>query len=186
MNDADRFRDNLQHRVHSAAVDELHAEEDMVIVVRHGDAGDKSRWDGPDLLRPLSLAGRRQAEGLVLRLEDYPVERILSSPTMRCRQTVEPLAKDRLLQIECVPALGVDASPAQLRTILSDRRLRHAVLCTHGEAIGQLFMQLARDGLEIAGPLEWPKGSAWLLQRTRLHLRARYVAPLVLDPVHAS
>ena len=104
---------------------------------------------------------------------------------MRCRHTVEPLAHDRLLQIESVAALGVDAGPAQLRSVVGDRRLRHVVLCTHGEAIGQLFTQLDRDGLEVAGPLDWPKGSAWLLQRTQLHLRARYLAPLALDPVHA-
>jgi phosphohistidine phosphatase SixA len=31
-----------------------------------------------------------------VRLEDYPIERIMCSPTRRCRQTVEPLARDRL------------------------------------------------------------------------------------------
>jgi phosphohistidine phosphatase SixA len=183
MRHAERFRDELQQRVPSAAAGDLHAEEDMLIVVRHGDAGDKRRWEGPDLLRPLSLAGRRQAEGLVFRLEDYPVERILSSPTMRCRQTVEPLARDRLLRVESVPALGVDAGPAQLRMILSDRRLRHVVLCTHGETISQLFTELARDGLEVEEPLDWPKGSTWLLQRTAFQLRAQYLPPLVLARV---
>jgi phosphohistidine phosphatase SixA len=186
MNDADRFRDDLRQRGHGAAVAPLLAEEDMLIVVRHGDAGAKSRWDGPDRLRPLSPAGRRQAEGLVFRLEDYPVERILSSPTVRCQQTVEPLAQDRLLQIEHVAVLGLDAGPVQLRMLLSDRRLRHTVLCTHGETIAQLFTQLTMEGLEVAGPLQWPKGSTWLLQRTQLHLRARYLAPLALDPVQAG
>jgi phosphohistidine phosphatase SixA len=86
----------------------------MLLVVRHADAGDKRTWTGPDRLRPLSTSGYLQAEGLVVRLEDYPVERILCSPTLRCYQTVEPLARDRLLGIETVPTLGVDASPAQL------------------------------------------------------------------------
>jgi phosphohistidine phosphatase SixA len=95
----------------------MSAEDCLLIVIRHGDAGDKATWKGPDLLRPLSAAGRRQAEGLVLRLEDYPVERILSSPTVRCHQTVEPLAGDRLLEIESVAALGVDAGPAQVRSV---------------------------------------------------------------------
>ena len=45
---------------------------DMLLVVRHADAGDKGSWDGPDVGRPLSPAGCRQAEGLVVRLEDYP------------------------------------------------------------------------------------------------------------------
>src|SRR5512132_704612 len=68
---------------------------DMLLVVRHADAGDKRSWKGPDMLRPLSPIGRRQAKGLVVRLEDYPIERILCSPTLRCQQTMEPLARDR-------------------------------------------------------------------------------------------
>jgi phosphohistidine phosphatase SixA len=153
----------------------------MLLVVRHGEAGDKGSWDGPDVGRPLSPAGCRQADGLVVRLEDYPVERILCSPTVRCQQTVQPLARDRLLRIERVAALGVDADPAEVLALLWDRRLRNAVLCTHGETIGRLLVQLAVDGLVAAAPLHWPKGSTWLLQRAnRRQVRARYLAPLAL------
>jgi Histidine phosphatase superfamily (branch 1) len=109
---------------------------DMLLVVRHADAGDKGSWDGPDVGRPLSPEGRRQAEGLVVRLEDYPVDRILCSPTVRCHQTVQPMASDRLLEIEAVAALGVDAGPDEVLALFWDRRLRNAVLCTHGETIG--------------------------------------------------
>lgn len=157
------------------------AEDRLLILVRHGDAGNKGRWEGPDRLRPLSPAGRRQAEGLVVRLEDYPVERILCSPTLRCRQTVEPLARDRLLQIEPVAALGVDAGLAQMRSVFWDRWLHNAVLCTHGETISELFAQLALEGLEVEEPLGWPKGSTWLLQRSPRRMRARYLPPLALD-----
>jgi phosphohistidine phosphatase SixA len=153
----------------------------MLLVVRHADAGDKGSWDGPDVLRPLSPEGRRQAEGLVVRLEDYPVERILCSPTVRCHQTVQPLARDRLLRIEGVAALGVDAGAAEVLALFWDRRLRTAVLCTHRETIGRLLPQLATDGLVAAVPLQWPKGSTWLLQRTNpRQVRARYLAPLAL------
>jgi 8-oxo-dGTP diphosphatase len=100
----------------------------------------------------------------VLRLEDYPVERILCSPTVRCQQTVQPLARDRLLRIEPLTALGVDANPSEILELFWDRRLRNAVLCTHGETIGRLFAQLAGQGLVAPEPLVWPKGSAWLLQ----------------------
>ena len=154
---------------------------DMLLVVRHADAGDKGSWDGPDVGRPLSPAGCRQAEGLVVRLEDFPVERILCSPTVRCHQTVQPLADDRLLRIERIPALGVDAAPAEVLALFWDRRLRNAVLCTHGETIGRLLSQLAADGLVATAPLHWPKGSTWLLQRTAPpQVRARYLAPLTL------
>ena len=153
----------------------------MLLVVRHADAGTKGSWDGPDGLRPLSPLGRLQAEGLVVRLEDYPVERILCSPTRRCHQTVQPLARDRLLQIEEVAALGVDAGPSEVVGLFWDQGLRDAVLCTHGELIGRLFGQLVADGLVAEAALEWPKGSTWLLQRaTQPRVRARYLAPLAL------
>jgi phosphohistidine phosphatase SixA len=154
----------------------------MLLVVRHADAGDKRTWTGPDRLRPLSPSGHLQAEGLVVRLEDYPVDRILCSPTLRCYQTVEPLARDRLLQIETVPALGVDTTPAQLLALFWDLELRNSVLCTHGEGIGLLLTRLIVDTLLVEDPLDWPKGSTWLLERiNRGQVRGRFLSPLELN-----
>jgi hypothetical protein len=82
------------------------------------------------IFQTTELSGHLQAEGLVVRLEDYPIERILCSPTLRCYQTVELLARDRLLRIETVPELGVGATPAQLLALFWDLELRHSVLCT--------------------------------------------------------
>jgi 8-oxo-dGTP diphosphatase len=158
----------------------------MLLVVRHADAGDKRSWKGPDRLRPLSPSGQLQAEGLVVRLEDYPIERILSSPTLRCQQTVEPLARDRLLNIQPAPALGVDASPAQLLALFWDLELRNSVLCTHGEGIGLLTWLIA-DILVVEDPLEWPKGSTWLLERIdQRQVRGRFLAPLALVGARAQ
>ena len=155
---------------------------DMLLVVRHADAGAKGSWTSPDALRPLTPAGRRQAEGLVVRLEDYPVERILCSPTLRCHETVQPLALDRFLEIEHVAALGVETDPAELLTLLATEQLRNAVLCTHGEPIGRLLAELVADGLVVDDPLERPKGSTWLLERTdRRPVRGRLLGPLVLE-----
>jgi phosphohistidine phosphatase SixA len=159
----------------------------MLLVVRHADAGDKRSWRGPDVLRPLSPTGQRQADGLVVRLEDYPIERILCSPTLRCQQTVEPLARDRMLRIESDPALGVGTTPAQLLTLFWDLELRNSVLCTHGEGIGLLLTRLIADALQVEDPLDWPKGSTWLLQRTdQRQVRGRLLAPLVLGDVPVS
>ena len=126
----------------------------MLLVVRHAEAGTKGSWDGPDMLRPLSPLGRLHAEGLVVRLEDYPVERILCSPTVRGHQTVQPLARDRLLRIEEVAALGLNAGPGEVLALFWDQGLQDAVLCTHGELIGRLFGQLVADGLGRV----WPDG----------------------------
>jgi broad specificity phosphatase PhoE len=78
--------------------------------VRHAHAGDKRNWTGPDLERPLSGTGRREAHGLLTRLRDYDITRILSSPTVRRLQTVEPLAARRGLTLETTEVLGVGVS----------------------------------------------------------------------------
>jgi 8-oxo-dGTP diphosphatase len=159
----------------------------MLLVVRHADAGDKSAWKGPDELRPLSPSGHLQAEGLVVRLEDYPVERILCSPTLRCYQTVQPLARDRMLRTESLPALGMDAGPAQPLALLWDLELRNSVLCTHGEGIGLLLTRLIGDALPVEDPLDWPKGSTWLLERVdRRRVRGRFLAPSCPNGVRPS
>ena len=163
----------------------------MLLLVRHAEDGDMRRWTGPDSLRPLSPTGRRQAEGLVIRLEDCPVDRILSSPILRCQQTVQPLGRDRFLDVEPQDWLGVDASPTQLRALIRDRALRNALLCTDGETIGRLFAELVVDGLVVQSaleaPLDWPKGSTWLLQRTEQgQVYGRFFAPLSLGGLQSA
>ena len=158
----------------------------LLLLVRHADAGDKDRWQGPDRLRPLSLAGQAEAAGLVIGLDDYPIGRILTSPTLRCQQTVQPLARDRRLRIESEVALGVDADPARVQALLQDPRLQDAVVCTHGEVIGQVLTRLVADGLAVDQPLQWAKGSTWLLDGANGRLtHARYLPPLVLAPARS-
>jgi phosphohistidine phosphatase SixA len=152
----------------------------MVYLVRHAHAGSKAGWDGADLARPLSATGRRQAAGLIARLRHYPVRRILCSPADRCRQTVEPLARQRGLAVEATDVLGVDATADGVLELLADPAIRHAVLCTHGELIGQVFEKLLADGLDLPGRPRWPKGSTWVLDRDGGHVaEASYLEPLV-------
>jgi 8-oxo-dGTP diphosphatase len=72
----------------------------VILLIRHGSAGDRDEWQGDDHLRPLDKRGRRQAKELVELLAGYEIGRILSSPAVRCVQTVEPLAEARGLEIE--------------------------------------------------------------------------------------
>jgi broad specificity phosphatase PhoE len=126
--------------------------------------------------------GQAEAAGLLVRLDDYPVGRILSSPTVRCQQTVQPLAHDRYLPIEILPALGVAADPVAVLALLGDDQLRDAVVCTHGEVIAEVLGRLVvMDGLAVNQPLAWPKGSTWLLDGADGRLRSgRYLPPLPL------
>ena len=82
-----------------------------LLLIRHAHAGDRARWRGPDDQRPLSEKGWRQARGLVPLLSDDGLARIRSSPSLRCVQTVLPLAEARGLQVEEDPRLHEGTDP---------------------------------------------------------------------------
>jgi 8-oxo-dGTP diphosphatase len=151
----------------------------MLYLVRHAHAGDKHAWPGPDDARPLSATGRREAAGLVVRLAGRPVGMIVSSPALRCRQTVQPLAAERDLVVRPDPLLGVDADAGEVLPRLLAAAGGGAVWCTHGELIGRLLGRLRRDGAPIGERAVWPKGSVWLLEPAGGTIRsATYLAPL--------
>ena len=65
-------------------------------------------------------------------------------------------------------------------------RLQDTVVCTHGEVIGQVLTRLVTDGLAVDQPLQWAKGSTWLLDGANGRLtHARYLPPLVLAPARS-
>jgi 8-oxo-dGTP diphosphatase len=130
---------------------------------------------------PLSFPGQLEAHGLLGRLRDYPITRILTSPAVRCQQTVAPLSQRRAVPIELAEALAVDAPAAKLLALVTDPTLQTAVLCTHGEQIEQLMRQLAAGGVPLSGPLGWDKGSTWVLTTCDgVVSTAHYLAPLHL------
>jgi hypothetical protein len=94
----------------------------------------------------------------VIGLQDNPIWRILTSPTLRCHQTVQPHARDIRLRIERESALSVDVDLARVLALLEDPRMQDTVMCTHGEGIGHVLTRLVTDGLAVDQPLQWPKG----------------------------
>jgi 8-oxo-dGTP diphosphatase len=146
-------------------------------LVRHAKAGSRGKWDGPDDDRPLTEAGWTQARALVARFADVPVSRLLSSPYLRCRQTLEPLAQDADVEVEISPLLA-EGGRFEAVLALLDTLPEHAVLCSHGDVIPDTIDALVRRGMTIEGEPEWRKASTWVLDRGRIgSTRARAEAP---------
>jgi phosphohistidine phosphatase SixA len=166
--------------------DAVHRGGRMPYLVRHAHAGNKRAWAGPDSARPLSIAGRQEAHGLLTRLRDHPISRILSSPSVRCLETVEPLAQRRGHRVESADVLGVDADPTDLVALLLDPASARAVLCSHGELIGAALTRLVGERFK-GDSLSWPKGSTWVLKVTEGRIEdARYLPPLRLQGSEAG
>ena len=141
--------------------------EPVRLLVRHADAGVRSEWRGSDEWRGLTDVGHGQARAIVRMIGDLPVERILSSPSLRCRQTVVPLALARELDVEPYWQLGVSAAAEDLVALLVDPAIESAVVCTHRETLQALFEHLAGTyGMvtEAVEPME--KAAVWVLRGT--------------------
>ena len=137
--------------------------------MRHAKAGDRSRWDGDDAFRPLSAAGRAQADSLVAQLLPHGPARILSSPSTRCVQTVQPLAGACDAKVEDEPSLA--EGHARLALALVRRLLEEddgggsVVCCTHGDIVPEILRTLvAGDGVRLGRDPQWRKASTWVLR----------------------
>lgn len=135
----------------------------VVHLVRHAQAGDRTRWQGDDSERPLSDKGWRQAEGIAKMLRGERVERLLSSPSLRCVQTVEPLARARGLGIEIADELLEGSDPVEALALLEGLPAP-AVACTHGDIVPGVLDLLRARGAKLIGELTWPKASTWVLE----------------------
>ena len=100
-----------------------------VILLRHASAGSRKKWKGDDRLRPLDKRGRAQATALTVALASRGVTRVLSSPYLRCTQTVAPLRLDIELDDRLAEGTPVEVVQALLH------RLDGAVACTHGDVV---------------------------------------------------
>jgi len=148
-----------------------------LLVVRHARAGRRSAYAGDDLDRPLSTRGRAQAEALVPLLASFRPRRVLSSPAVRCFETVHPLAEALELNIESVGELGEGNGPAALR-LLERMAGETAVLCTHRDVATELLGALAANlSAKARHQRRLLKGEVWVVQSTGSSLE-------IVDHIH--
>jgi broad specificity phosphatase PhoE len=161
-----------------------------MLLVRHGHAGTKEGWADDDRLRPLDARGRRQAKHLVGIVAPMHPTRLLSSPSARCLQTMEPVAAKTGLVVEEDEGLTPNAGPAALELVRGlsspapstpSRSTPSArlVLCTHGEVIGEVLAVLAKeDGVALSRRPPGLKGCVWVLDFHHGKVTAaRYIVP---------
>jgi 8-oxo-dGTP diphosphatase len=148
----------------------------VIYLVRHAKAGERREWVGNDVERPLSNAGWKQSEALTERLMKKRPGELISSPYLRCIQTLEPLALalDRPVRIEDRLNEGAPFEGAlELLLEVEDG----AVLCSHGDVIPETMNALIRRGLELKSRPDWRKATVWILKRSDDHIHSATVWP---------
>jgi phosphohistidine phosphatase SixA len=147
-----------------------------VLLIRHAQAGKRNDSDPDDSQRPLTGAGRRRARALVTQFASFELSRVLSSPALRCQQTVEPLAAARQLPVEVSPELSEGTALPPVLELIG--RASNAACCTHGDVVQNLIVDLHQRGIPIHGGSQWEKGSVWLLDLLAGTItQARYLPP---------
>ncbi len=134
-----------------------------LFLVRHAKAGSRSEWSGEDRLRPLTPTGWTQARAIADRLGTVAGE-LHTSPYLRCRQTLEPLATRLGQPIEECPALTEGAGFGPLLDLLGTLP-DGTVMCSHGDVIPAVIDALVRRGAHLIGEPSWRKGVIWTLTR---------------------
>jgi 8-oxo-dGTP diphosphatase len=149
-----------------------------IYLVRHAHAGSRHDWPGADHERPLSSKGRKQARGIVERFGDRAITRVLSSPSTRCRQTVEPIAERCGVTVEESPAIAEGAHVGDAMALIRSLIRTDAVLCSHGDVIPEVISALAAGGVLVNGRRSAAKGATYVIEVDGGELlSATYVEP---------
>ena len=104
--------------------------------------------------------------------------RLVSSPFVRCLQTLEPLAVALELPIETTDELaeGADAERAA-ELLLALAESEPIACCTHGDVLFGVVDLVAGAGVPLDGPPVAPVASAWVLEaEDGQFVGARFVA----------
>ena len=113
-------------------------------LVRHARAVGRGSWTGDDRLRPLDGAGRSRARDISRLLAAYAVTRLVSSPSVRCADTLRPYAAATGAALRTKDGLSEEGyaadagrAPRHLQRLLE--RGAPAALCSHGPVLPPLL-----------------------------------------------
>ena len=115
----------------------------------------------------LGQGSARRPKRIADQFADAGIKRVISSPSLRCRQTVEPLAERLGLEGRAERCTGGGrtgrAGRSSCCTDLADED-GDAALCSHGDVIPAVVSALEAEGLDGDGTVDSAKAGAFILE----------------------
>ena len=107
-----------------------------IIIARHTKAKPRANWSAAEDERPLAGTGKRQALALARLLTAWEPSRVLSSPWLRCVQTVAPYVNEYSLTVKEKKSLseaGAERHPKRTAKTIASlfEKGTPALVCTH-------------------------------------------------------
>ena len=126
-----------------------------LVVVRHAKSVPRSAWTGDDQQRPLDERGTQRAGALVPVLTAYGITRLLTSPSVRCLDTIAPYAVQSGHEARSREGLseeGHEADPGKAGELVEKllERGEPSAVCTHGPVMPAV-MEALTDRLHLDG-----------------------------------
>jgi phosphohistidine phosphatase SixA/8-oxo-dGTP pyrophosphatase MutT (NUDIX family) len=123
-----------------------------VIVLRHAQARTRNGWKADDLERPLTKPGEGQAKKLAPLLRAYGVKGIITSPAVRCAQTVDTYARSVKALMEVDDRLAEETKPKRVERSIATvlERKGPIVICSHRPTLPWIFASLKIEARDLA------------------------------------
>lgn len=150
----------------------------MLFLIRHATAGVRNNQNRSDDQRPLDESGLLQATAIAELLSGHAITQVISSPALRCQQTVQPLAARLGQDVHVAPELFEGASSSRSIEFVRSFTGRSVVLCSHGDVIPDVLRNLEIGGSHLDGR-GCAKGSIWQLDNTTERIDSgQYLGPI--------
>ncbi|MBD7995117.1 NUDIX hydrolase [Arthrobacter sp. Sa2CUA1] len=119
-----------------------------LIVVRHAKAKPRSSWARAEGERPLAATGQRQAKAVARLLVAWSPDRVVTSPWLRCVQTMGPYVnarKPKFKTVDALTELSAKRKPGKARAAVDNlfEKAKPVALCTHRPVLPLVFEVLA-------------------------------------------
>lgn len=152
----------------------------MLFLIRHASAGTRNNQNPHDDQRPLDALGHDQAAQIAALFDGEPITEVITSPALRCQQTVAPLAARLGLELTVAPELFEGASSSRSIEFVRSFTGRSVVLCSHGDVIPDVLRSLEIGGSHLDGR-GCAKGSIWKLDNSTERVESgSYLGPVGL------